>query len=92
MHPSLNVQIVDNPKRNIPTALNRAITAAQGEYIVRLDAHSVSPLGTPLVWPQLLWVAGLVMFLAIASLLLARALAALVTRDSLIGTQRELQI
>jgi TRAP-type mannitol/chloroaromatic compound transport system permease small subunit len=48
---------------------------------LRLDAHSVSPLGTPLVWPQLLWVAGLVMFLAIASLLLARALAALVTGD-----------
>jgi len=40
-HPDLTVQIVDNPHRTIPSGLNRAIQAAQGEMIVRLDAHSV---------------------------------------------------
>ncbi len=40
-HPDLTVQIVDNPNRTIPSGLNRAIQAAQGEMIVRLDAHSV---------------------------------------------------
>jgi succinoglycan biosynthesis protein ExoA len=40
-HPDLVVKIVDNPKRDIPSALNRAIEAAQGVYIVRLDAHSI---------------------------------------------------
>lgn len=40
-HPELNVRIVDNTKRTIPSSLNRAIEAAQGEFIVRLDAHSI---------------------------------------------------
>jgi succinoglycan biosynthesis protein ExoA len=40
-HPDLSLRIVDNPGRTIPSALNRAIQAAQGEMIVRLDAHSV---------------------------------------------------
>ncbi len=40
-HPSLRVQLVDNPERTIPAALNRALAAAQGETIIRLDAHSV---------------------------------------------------
>lgn len=40
-HPELRVNVVDNPKRNIPSGLNRAIEASQGTYIVRLDAHSV---------------------------------------------------
>lgn len=40
-HPDSYLQIVDNPKRNIPSGLNRAIEAATGTYIVRLDAHSV---------------------------------------------------
>jgi succinoglycan biosynthesis protein ExoA len=40
-HPDLIVRLVDNPQRVIPTALNRAILAARGEYIVRLDAHSM---------------------------------------------------
>ena len=34
------VQIVDNPKRNIPSGLNQAIEAASGTIIVRLDGHS----------------------------------------------------
>lgn len=40
-HPELAVQVVDNPDRIIPAALNRAIEAAKGEVIVRLDAHSI---------------------------------------------------
>ena len=46
-----------------------------------LGARSLSPLGTPLMVPQLLWVLGLAMFLAIAVLLLVRALVALITGD-----------
>lgn len=55
---------------------------------VRLDAHSMSPLGTPLVIPQALWIAGLVLFLVIAALLLVRALVAFVQGD--LGTMRRL--
>jgi len=40
-HPQLILQIVDNLKRSIPAALNQAIDAARGEFIVRLDAHSI---------------------------------------------------
>ncbi len=39
--PDLSVSVVDNAQRSIPSGLNRAIEAAQGVYIVRLDAHSV---------------------------------------------------
>jgi succinoglycan biosynthesis protein ExoA len=41
VHPDLVVQLVDNPKRVIPAALNCALSAAHGQYIIRLDAHSV---------------------------------------------------
>ncbi len=51
------------------------------ETSYRLDAHSLSPLGTPLVLPELLWLLGLVLFLAIAGLLLVRALGALIAGD-----------
>ena len=37
----LSVRIIDNPTRSIPAALNRAIEASQGQFLVRLDAHSV---------------------------------------------------
>ena len=40
-HPELRLRIVDNPKRNIPSGLNRAIESAEGEFLVRLDAHSM---------------------------------------------------
>ena len=40
-HSDLALCVVENPARTIPAALNRAIQAAQGEYIVRLDAHSL---------------------------------------------------
>jgi len=38
--PELNVRVVDNTNRSIPSGLNRAIEAAHGEIILRLDAHS----------------------------------------------------
>ena len=37
----LHVRVVENPKRIIPAALNLGIRHARGEYIIRLDAHSV---------------------------------------------------
>jgi succinoglycan biosynthesis protein ExoA len=40
-HPELNIRVVDNPLRTIPAGLNLAIRAASGQYIIRLDAHSV---------------------------------------------------
>ena len=39
-HPDLNVRIVDNTIRSIPSGLNRAIEDSCGDIIVRLDAHS----------------------------------------------------
>ncbi len=38
--PELKVCLVDNPLRNIPSGLNRALEASHGEIIVRFDAHS----------------------------------------------------
>ena len=40
-HPNLIIRVVDNQKQIIPAALNVAIEAAQGDFIVRMDAHSV---------------------------------------------------
>jgi succinoglycan biosynthesis protein ExoA len=40
-HKELCVRVVDNPKRHIPSALNTAINASKGQYIVRLDAHCI---------------------------------------------------
>jgi len=40
-HPELNLQIVDNPKKIIPSAINIALDHAKGDMIIRLDAHSV---------------------------------------------------
>jgi succinoglycan biosynthesis protein ExoA len=40
-YPDLQITILDNPSRRIPTALNLAIAAATGETILRLDAHCV---------------------------------------------------
>jgi len=34
------VRRIDNPARRTPQALNRALAAAQGDFILRLDAHS----------------------------------------------------
>lgn len=40
-HKVLKVKVVDNPKRTIPAAVNIAVQHSSGEYIVRLDAHSI---------------------------------------------------
>jgi len=40
-HPDLPVKIIDNPRRFIPAALNRALDCSTGEYIIRMDAHSI---------------------------------------------------
>jgi succinoglycan biosynthesis protein ExoA len=39
--PDLSVIVVDNQRRTIPAGLNQAVKAARGQYIIRLDAHSV---------------------------------------------------
>ncbi|MBN2044503.1 MAG: glycosyltransferase family 2 protein, partial [Anaerolineales bacterium] len=39
--PALSLRIVENPKRIIPAALNIGIENARGEYVIRLDAHSI---------------------------------------------------
>ncbi len=39
------VRIIDNPDRVTPKALNRAIAASRGAYILRIDAHSVIDSG-----------------------------------------------
>jgi glycosyltransferase involved in cell wall biosynthesis len=38
--PDLDVRVVDNALRTIPSGLNRAIAAARGSILLRLDAHS----------------------------------------------------
>jgi len=38
--PDLNVSVVENARRSIPSAVNRAIKSSRGDIIVRLDAHS----------------------------------------------------
>ncbi|MDR3572951.1 MAG: glycosyltransferase family 2 protein [Anaerolineaceae bacterium] len=40
-NPDLVVRIIDNPKKIIPAGLNRGLESANGQYIVRLDAHSI---------------------------------------------------
>jgi len=40
-HPDSLVKIIDNHKKTIPSGLNSGIREAQGEFIIRLDAHSV---------------------------------------------------
>jgi glycosyltransferase involved in cell wall biosynthesis len=39
-HPEIQVKVLDNPRRSIPAGLNIALREAQGEYIIRVDAHS----------------------------------------------------
>jgi succinoglycan biosynthesis protein ExoA len=38
--PQLSLALVNNPDRSIPAALNRAVAAASGRVVVRLDAHA----------------------------------------------------
>jgi glycosyltransferase involved in cell wall biosynthesis len=38
--PEVSVSLVENPARNIPTALNLGVAAAKGNVIARMDAHA----------------------------------------------------
>lgn len=38
-----NLQVLDNPRQIVPTAMNIGIRAARGRWIVRVDAHSEYP-------------------------------------------------
>jgi glycosyltransferase involved in cell wall biosynthesis len=40
-HEELSIILIDNPKRIIPAGLNVALEHSKGEYIIRLDAHSI---------------------------------------------------
>lgn len=40
-HPDLKIEVLDNPKKAIPSGLNIAIRASHNEIIVRLDAHCI---------------------------------------------------
>lgn len=42
-HPELNIQLINNPHRVVPHALNACLKQAKGDVIVRLDAHSEYP-------------------------------------------------
>lgn len=37
------ITLLDNPKRSIPSALNRGLAAAKGEIVIRMDAHATYP-------------------------------------------------
>jgi succinoglycan biosynthesis protein ExoA len=41
--PLRTVRIVDNPRRDIPVAVNLGIRASSGTYIVRVDGHCLPP-------------------------------------------------
>lgn len=43
--PDVSVSVVENPARNIPTALNLGIAAAKGSVIARMDAHAAPSEG-----------------------------------------------
>src|ERR1700741_1241975 len=43
--PDVAINLIDNPARNIPTALNLGIAAARGSIIARMDAHAVPSTG-----------------------------------------------
>jgi TRAP-type mannitol/chloroaromatic compound transport system permease small subunit len=55
--------------------------AAVLEQSIQAGSTSMSRLGTPLAWPQTLWVAGLGLFLMVAALLIVRAVMAFITGD-----------
>jgi len=44
-HSELSMMVLDNPARNIPTALNLGVAAAHGNIIARMDAHAVPSAG-----------------------------------------------
>jgi len=38
------IHLIDNPDKIVPKAMNIGISEAKGEYIIRLDAHSIYPI------------------------------------------------
>jgi len=40
-HPDLAIRVVPNPQHITPAALNRALAAARGDILIRLDAHAI---------------------------------------------------
>jgi len=40
-HPEMDIRIVESPDRTIPAGLNLAIAESKGDFIIRLDAHSI---------------------------------------------------
>lgn len=42
---ALSVTLIDNPAKNIPTALNLGVAAAQGDIVARMDAHAAPSPG-----------------------------------------------
>ncbi|GBF07027.1 putative glycosyltransferase [Deinococcus aerius] len=38
-HRNIRLRVVDNPGRSTPSGLNRAVGAAAGDFIIRIDAH-----------------------------------------------------
>lgn len=53
---------------------------------VALNAHAISPLGSPLAYPQFLWVLGLTFLMGVTGLLLVHVLGRLMRRD-FVGVQ-----
>lgn len=40
-HPKLNIRLLDNPGRIVPTGMNLAMRKARGEIIIRVDGHCI---------------------------------------------------
>ncbi|MEI7848178.1 MAG: glycosyltransferase [Chloroflexota bacterium] len=40
-HAGINLRILDNPGKIVPTGMNVALREAQGGYIVRIDGHTI---------------------------------------------------
>ena len=43
LHQKLGMTLIDNPERTVPYGLNRGLTRAQGDIIVRVDGHCEIP-------------------------------------------------
>jgi succinoglycan biosynthesis protein ExoA len=41
LHPQLNIQILDNPGRIVPTGMNIALRQSKGSIIIRADGHCI---------------------------------------------------
>ena len=40
-HTDLSIRIIDNEKKFIPHALNKGLRTAKGDFLIRMDAHSI---------------------------------------------------